>query len=184
MKIYGEGLCDKPVSGRHPRGGAAIIHLGRWFPTGSSNLPGSRTRRAASSPLFGLAPHGVFPATPVARSAVRSYRTISPLPPAEAGGGIFSVALSVTSALSGHPRPLAGMLPCGDRTFLPPQPVARRGRRPPAGRPLRHSVSHALKAVPFIPVDNVWETKVLEVFSRIDRYLTIPCKLLIFLSSY
>lgn len=31
-------------------------------------------------PLFGLAPSGVCPATSVARSAVRSYRTISPLP--------------------------------------------------------------------------------------------------------
>jgi hypothetical protein len=32
---------------------------------------------------------------------------------------MFSVALSVESALSESPRPLAGMLPCGDRTFLP-----------------------------------------------------------------
>jgi hypothetical protein len=38
---------------------------------------------------------------------------------AQAGGGIFSVALSVKPALSESPRPLAGMLPCGDRTFLP-----------------------------------------------------------------
>ncbi len=30
--------------------------------------------------LFGLAPSGVFPATTVASRAVRSYRTISPLP--------------------------------------------------------------------------------------------------------
>src|SRR5579884_280528 len=34
------------------------------------------------------------------------------------GGGIFSVALSVKRALSAPSRPLAGMLPCGDRTFL------------------------------------------------------------------
>ncbi len=33
-------------------------------------------------PLFGLAPGGVYPATAVASSAVRSYRTFSPLPPA------------------------------------------------------------------------------------------------------
>ena len=39
---------------------------------------------------------------------------------AQIPGGIFSVALSVKSALSEPPRPLAGMLPCGDRTFLPP----------------------------------------------------------------
>jgi hypothetical protein len=34
-------------------------------------------------------------------------------------GGIFSVVLSVKPALSESPRPLAGMLPYGDRTFLP-----------------------------------------------------------------
>ena len=38
-------------------------------------------------------------------------------------GGIFSVALSVKPALSGFPRPLAGTLPCGDRTFLPQRQV-------------------------------------------------------------
>jgi len=32
------------------------------------------------SPLFGLAPGGVYPAGPVARTAVRSCRTLSTLP--------------------------------------------------------------------------------------------------------
>ncbi len=36
--------------------------------------------RAGVPPLFGLAPGGVYPATPVAGGAVRSYRTLSPLP--------------------------------------------------------------------------------------------------------
>src|SRR5205814_9041275 len=92
----------------------------------------------------------------VTAAAVRSYRTISPLPafpdvgqvvnlrrvvnPPRVGpinnrpqvdnlpyiprnaGGIFSVALSVKPALSESPRPLAGMLPYGDRTFLPITP--------------------------------------------------------------
>jgi len=43
-------------------------------------------------PLFGLAPGGVYPAAPVARGAVRSYRTVSPLPLAHGfptGGGRF-----------------------------------------------------------------------------------------------
>jgi hypothetical protein len=40
----------------------AIIPLAATLLPRSSNLPGSRTRRAASSPLFGLAPCGVFPA--------------------------------------------------------------------------------------------------------------------------
>jgi hypothetical protein len=67
--------------------------------------------------LFGLAPSGVFPATTVTNRAVRSYRTISPLPTVtnlltnkskikEQAGGIFSVALSVGSHLPGitwHP---------------------------------------------------------------------------------
>jgi len=57
----------------------AAIHLGVQSPERSSNLPGSRTGRASAS-LFDLAPDGVYPATTVASCAVRSYRTISPLP--------------------------------------------------------------------------------------------------------
>ena len=59
----------------------------------------------------------------IAPAAVRSYRTFSPLPPGR-GGGTFSVALSVKPALSEPPRPLAGTLPYGDRTFLPHPGVA------------------------------------------------------------
>ena len=36
-------------------------------------------------PLLGLSPGGVYPASPVTRTAVRSYRTLSPLPPARGG---------------------------------------------------------------------------------------------------
>src|ERR1017187_3818756 len=46
---------------------------------------------------------------------------------------LFSVALSVEPALSESPRPLAGMLPYGDRTFLPPVWVAP--HKPAAARP-------------------------------------------------
>ena len=66
--------------------------------TGSSDLPGSLSERAAPPPLFGLAPHGVYPAGRIAPSAVRSYRTISPLPGLSGPGGIFSVALAVERA--------------------------------------------------------------------------------------
>jgi len=63
-------------------------------------------RRSARQPgfpgnlplLFGLAPGGVFPAAAVAGGAVRSYRTVSPLPPARSyrgRGGVLSVALSL-----------------------------------------------------------------------------------------
>ena len=54
-------------------------------------------------PLFGLAPGGVYPAAPVTGGAVRSYRTVSPLPSGRSAktgrreGGLFSVALSLGS---------------------------------------------------------------------------------------
>jgi len=59
---------------------AAAIPLRRPLLTGSSDLPESETERAAPPLLFGLAPRGVCHAVPITRSAVRSYRTISPLP--------------------------------------------------------------------------------------------------------
>src|SRR5258708_36808323 len=60
----------------------------------------TRTRVGAYAPLpslFGLAPGGVCRAAAVAGSAVRSYRTVSPLPRqyATRRGGLFSVALSL-----------------------------------------------------------------------------------------
>jgi len=45
--------------------------------------------------LFGLAPGGVCRAVCVATSAVRSYRTVSPLPRLTPIGGLLSVALSL-----------------------------------------------------------------------------------------
>jgi Uma2 family endonuclease len=95
----------------------------RAFAPDCSDLPGSLTERAAPPPLFGLAPRGVCPAGRITPPAVRSYRTISPLPAPllrDSTGGIFSVALSVKTPLRGPPRPLAGTLPFGDRTFLSP----------------------------------------------------------------
>ena len=67
------------------RDGEMTIPLAPALLTGSGNLPeGCRTGRLSPPKrdafLFGLAPCGVLPATPVARRAVRSYRTFSPLP--------------------------------------------------------------------------------------------------------
>src|SRR5216684_9014415 len=65
----------------------ATISLGRQLPAASSNLPGSGggPDRPAPEPVPGsflldFAPSGVCHAEAVTRSAVRSYRTISPLP--------------------------------------------------------------------------------------------------------
>ncbi len=84
----------------------ATIPLGQHLRTGSSSLPACSTGRAMAR-LFGLAPDGVYPATSVAGSAVRSYRTFSPLPALARLGGIFSVALSVGSRLPAVSRRLA-----------------------------------------------------------------------------
>ena len=56
-----------------------VIHLGRPSPDASSDLPEPSAGRTNGF-LFGLAPGGVCRATPVASRAVRSYRTLSPLP--------------------------------------------------------------------------------------------------------
>src|ERR1051325_1678293 len=77
------------------------IHLGRSSPNASRDRPERRRGRPARRPrcrdrlplLLGLAPGGVFPAAAVAGSAVRSYRTISPLPPMQsqrtAGSAVY-----------------------------------------------------------------------------------------------
>ena len=76
---------------------------------------------AGDTPLFGLAPGGVCPATGVATGAVRSYRTISPLP-------LASEARTRAVYFLWHfpwaraPQALPGTLPFGARTFLPPDP--------------------------------------------------------------
>ena len=95
------------------------IPLRRRLPDAFSNLPGRRdpdidpddcsplVRKAIVVPsLFGLAPGGVCPAACVTAGAVRSYRTVSPLPVRAVllrvrrrggTGGLFSVALSLGS---------------------------------------------------------------------------------------
>ena len=63
------------------------IHLGRPLPDASCDTPERRRENPPAalshwSFLLGLAPGGVYPAAPVTGSAVRSYRTLSPLPDA------------------------------------------------------------------------------------------------------
>ena len=78
------------------------IHLGRRLRGTSCNQPGQLVWRCdwgfrPAPPLFGLAPGGVCRAAFVAKDAVRSYRTLSPLPRTEVQGGLLSVALSLGS---------------------------------------------------------------------------------------
>ncbi len=124
------------------------IPLGPRLLAGSSDLPGdfgravrltapTPSRQSASATLFGLAPCGVLPATRVTTSAVRSYRTFSPLPfDSRRPLGRRSLRASperrhprrskpegryifCATSPSGCPaRALPGALPCGVRTFL------------------------------------------------------------------
>jgi len=65
---------------------------------------------AIAPPLFDLAPGGVYLADAVTGGAVRSYRTLSPLPPGSTFrrspgfGGLLSVALSLGSPPPGVTR--------------------------------------------------------------------------------
>jgi hypothetical protein len=88
-KVERQTVC-KPgsvPSAKFPWGTGMAIHLGRSSPNASRDRP---ERRREDPPgtgltpclplLLGLAPGGVFPAAAITGSAVRSYRTISPLP--------------------------------------------------------------------------------------------------------
>ena len=122
---------------RKPRTGRSLSALS----------PGTRAS------LFGLAPCGVLPATRVTTSAVRSYRTFSPLPtyalratagkpararhrtrprvlPAVAPEARKRAVSFLCHCPSSCPdRALPGALPCGVRTFLPPSPATRASAR-------------------------------------------------------
>ena len=109
-----------------------IIPLAPPLLAGSSGLPGSLGRavrwtpcnQSARASLFGLAPCGVLPATRVATSAVRSYRTFSPLPgrPCDLPSAVCFLCHFPSSCPD---RVLPGALPCGVRTFLPPSLATR-----------------------------------------------------------
>ena len=99
---YCTGVDHKPNSVSRKRSGWRSFIL---FPDHSGNP--AVYPKASDGPslipegiafLFDLAPCGVFRAAAVASSAVRSYRTFSPLPH-QRQGGVFSVALSVGSPL-------------------------------------------------------------------------------------
>jgi hypothetical protein len=131
------------------------MSLGSPLPAASSSLPGTHEACASRSgqllrPLFGLAPGGVCHAAPVTSSAVRSYRTVSPLPVLPGEPSAVCSLLHFPSPRDA--RPLAGTLPCGARTFLdtrrcrdphsPPKSafskMPRRGLEPP--RRFRHQI--------------------------------------------
>src|SRR6266487_1588576 len=99
------------------------IPLGRPLPSASRDRPG---RRRESAPglsrglpsLLGLAPGGVCHAVAVTGGAVRSYRTLSPLPPARRRARRFAFCGTFPGVAPAGRYPA----PCfrGARTFLTP----------------------------------------------------------------
>ena len=130
----------KPGSGWHASVPAYVtaIPLGRRLPGASSNLPERPdldtipkrfvlARKAFAPFLFGLAPGGVCRAAGVTAGAVRSYRTVSPLPaPPVAGWSRRSVLCGTFPGLAPagrYPAPFVH----GARTFPPRQPFGFAG---------------------------------------------------------
>ena len=71
-----------------------VIHLGRPLPNASCDTPGRQRENPPVAQshlpsLLGLAPSGVYRAVPVTGNAVRSYRTLSPLPTPKGGRFAF-----------------------------------------------------------------------------------------------
>ncbi len=99
------------------------------MPAASSSLPGSGAGHPERSPIWPCSGWG-FHGRPVTRTPVRSYRTISPLPPRRAEGWRYvSVALSVGSrrpAVSRHPARWSSDFPPAGTRGCPPAAV-----RPP-----------------------------------------------------
>ena len=125
-----------PPRGAGPRAEMAIP-LGRPLPGASCDRPERRREGPPGIPakgclplLLGLAPGGVFPAAAVAGGAVRSYRTVSPLPaarfPETDRRCTFCGTFPGVAPAGRYPAPYLR----GARTFLPPPSGGER----PSGR--------------------------------------------------
>ena len=139
----GKKSARRPVSRvLYPPRRTMAIHLGRPLPDASRDLPGRRRENPPAGSLvldgqgpgapslLGLAPGGVCPAAPVAGGAVRSYRTLSPLPAGRGRSRRFAFCGTFPGVAPAGRYPA----PCfrGARTFLPPRP---HGARKAAIRP-------------------------------------------------
>jgi hypothetical protein len=134
-------------------GRAAVIPLGPPLLAGSSDRPGSQAERATpSSPIWSCSAWGLpcHSGCPERGALLPHLFTLARR--VAAAGGMFSVALSVKRALSAPPRPLAGTLPCGDRTLPRTPAVSPLGDAPGPRLPVRRtSVSYCFIRPPFPP---------------------------------
>src|SRR3546814_921856 len=140
--VFGAEPADKP-------GPVLDSHSSRRSVTATLKQP-TRTRRGQRHevPIWPCSRWGL-PCRPVARLAVRSYRTISPLPRAPKDRSAVCFLLHFPSARAAQALP--GTVPCGARTFLgtlsddatawptPPRPLSHVAR-PGSGEPWPSSV--------------------------------------------
>ncbi len=106
-RILSAGLLRQDGHSSRPRITARLKRPTRRFDAPSRHVP-AHSRKSVlyacscqngrDSSLFGLAPCGVCHARRITATAVRSYRTFSPLPGHFWKGGMFSVALAVYQA--------------------------------------------------------------------------------------
>jgi uncharacterized protein YuzE len=126
--LYGPGPARGPERGGHSSGTDVAVRLAR--PT---RMAGAERSRGFPLPsLFGLAPGGVCRAAPVARGAVGSCPTLSPLPGRPRGcagqpGGRRAVCFLWHFPWGRPRRPFAGTVFRGARTFLADSLSARVG---------------------------------------------------------
>ena len=102
----------------HSSGTSVAGRLAR--PTRAAARKPACRRLAGMPPLLGLAPGGVYHAVPVAGDAVRSYRTLSPLPGDRGPRRRFAFCGTIPGVAPAGRYPA----PCfrGARTFLPRRP--------------------------------------------------------------
>src|SRR6476619_2348226 len=140
------------------RDAATAIHLGRPLLAGSSVLPAHSTGPVSRRPrtpivrCLDLLRVGFTEPLQSPGALVVSYTTVSPLPAAEAAGGLFSVALSRGSprvAVGHHPALWSPDVPRQDQgpdaTVWPTHPRTSIGGvcRPPPRRPRHLQGRHA-----------------------------------------
>jgi len=100
------------VKDDHSSGACVTACLTRPART-EAETPSARSRATPS--LFGLAPGGVYRAVSVAEDAVRSYRTVSPLPERSRRRFVFCGTIPGVASAGRYPAPCFR----GARTFLP-----------------------------------------------------------------
>ena len=112
-RVLCPSLAEAWEGGGHSSRPHIAVRLAR--PTRTARTGDGPTLASQGAPsLFGLAPGGACHAVPVTRHAVRSYRTLSPLPavaPGSLAGGLLSVALSLGSRPAGVTRRLVAVEP-------------------------------------------------------------------------